>query len=173
MDKVYFQKLIYSGSSVTKGAVKETGADFSVYLSEVPFIMQKGMKDPASRDWPDEDGLDVFYGSPTPPIKDYDIEIDCMAKAESVEELRSEVDSFVSYLRGDDGAGNIFALYDTHCKAGRRNVRYQGFDEQHWHNYESDKEKFLEFKITMHVDDPRTNVSLSTGTDGTVTDLTW
>lgn len=173
MDKVYFQKLIYLGSSVTKETVKETVADFSVYLSEVPFILQKEMKAPASHDWPDEDGLDVFYDNSTPSIKDYDIDIACMAKAESVDALRSAVNGFISYLRGSDGKGNVFALYDTHCKAGRRNVRFTGFDEQHWYNYESDKDKVLEFKITMHVDDPRTEVSLSTGTDGVVTGITW
>lgn len=177
MDKVYFQKLTYLGATVTKGDVKETGANFSVYPSEVPFIMQGEMKDEAKRDWHDEDGIDVFYDNTKPPIKDYDLEIDCMAQAASVEALRSCVNNFISYLRGDDGKGNVFAIYDTHCKAGRRNVRFIEYENRSFYNYDSDDEKLISFKIKMHVDDPRTEVSLSTTTDSngnvTVTDLTY
>lgn len=177
MDKVYFQKLTYLGSSVTKGDVKETGADFSVYPSEVPFVMQGEMKEDAKRDWHDEDGIDVFYDNAVPPIKDYDLEIACMSKADSVEELRKNVNKFISYLRGDDGKGKVFAVYDTHCGTGRMNVRFLEFDEQEWYNWEGDDMKFLSFKLKFHVDDPRTEVSLKTSTakDGsvTVTDLTY
>lgn len=165
MDKVYFQKLTYLGASVTKGEVKETGADFSVYPSEIPFIMQGEMKDDAKRDWHDEHGIDAFYDNTEPPIKDYDLEIDCMAKAASVEALRKCVGDFVAYLRGDDGKGKVFAIYDTHCHAGRRNVRFLGYENQSYYNFDSDDEKFIAFKIKMHVDDPKTEVALATETD--------
>lgn len=170
MDKVYFQKLIYSGSSVTKDSVKETGADFSVYPQEVPFIMQAEMKESAKRDWHDEDGIDVFYGNPQPAIKDYDLEIECMAKSKTISDLRGIVNSFISYLRGDDGKGNVFAIFDTHCDAGRRNIRFMEYEDQSFYNFDSDDEKFISFKIKMHVDDPRTEVSLVSENDK-VTDL--
>lgn len=171
MDKVYFQKLIYSGTTVTKGTVRETGADFSVFLSKVPFIMEAEAKDPPKRDWPDEDGLDILYDNPNPPLKDYELELECMSKADNLATLRANVNAFLSYLRGDDGKGNVFAVYDTHCKAGRRNVRFQKAEEDAYYNCENDGELLLTFKIKLHVDDPRTEVSLSTttGSDGTIT----
>lgn len=165
MDKVYLQKLLYSGTTVSKGAVKETGADFSVYPSEVPFIAIGDTKDVAKRDWYDEDGLDVFYDS-APKLKDYDLEITCLAKAETVDGLRKNVNSFISYLSGGDGKGNVFALYDTHCGAGRRNVRFVSFSEDSYYNIdEIDNLKLLSFKIKMHVDDPRTEVTLGKAKD--------
>lgn len=172
MDKVYFQKLIYSGSSVTKDIVKETGADFSVYPQEVPFIMQAEMKEIAKRDWHDEDGIDVFYGNSGPSIKDYDLEIECMAKSKTISGLRGIINSFISYLRGDDGKGNVFAIFDTHCDAGRRNIRFVEYEDQSFYNLDSDDEKFISFKIKMHVDDPRTEVSLVSENDK-VTDLKY
>lgn len=170
MDKVYFQKLTYSGTSVSKGDVKETGADFSVFPQELPFIMQAEMKEDAKRDWHDEDGIDVFYGNSKPAIKDYDMEIDCMAKSESVASLRKTINNFISYLRGDDGKGNVFAIYDTHCDAGRKNVRFVEYEDQSFYNFDSDEEKLIAFKIKMHVDDPRTEVSI-VEENGKVTDL--
>lgn len=172
MDKVYLQKLTYSGTSVSKGDVKETVADFSVYLAEFPFIIMDGMKDVAKRDWYDEDGIDVFYDNGTPPLKDYDMDITCMAKADAVAELREKVSAFISYLRGDDGKGNVFAVYDTHCGAGRRNVRFVSVSQNAYYNIDMDDEKQLQFKVKLHVDDPRTEVTLVKGTDGeTVTEL--
>ena len=95
MDKVYFQKMIYSGTSYKKGDVKETVKDFSVYIQDVPFILLPDMKDVAKRDWHDEDGIDVFYNNSTPPAKDYDIEITCEAKSDDVSDLRNKVDTFI------------------------------------------------------------------------------
>jgi hypothetical protein len=45
MDKVYLQKMIYSGTSFTKDEVKETVKDFSVYIQDVPFIILSDMKE--------------------------------------------------------------------------------------------------------------------------------
>ena len=171
MDKVYFQKMIYSGASYKKGDVKETVKDFSVYIQEVPFILLSDMKEVAKRDWHDEDGIDVFYDNSNPPAKDYDIEITCEAKSDDVSDLRAKVDAFIKYITGSDGDGCVFAIYDTHCQAGRYNVRFSKVSQKVWFNMDSDDTKILVFQITMRVDNPRGNVSLVAESNGTVTDL--
>ena len=171
MDKVYFQKMIYSGTSYKKGDVKETVKDFSVYIQEVPFILLSDMKDVAKRDWHDEDGIDVFYNNSNPPAKDYDIEITCEAKSDDVSVLRDKVDAFIKYITGGDGKGCVFAIYDTHCQAGRYNVRFTKVSQKTWFNMDSDDTKILVFQITMHVDSPRSSVSLVMDKSGEVTDL--
>ena len=171
MDKVYFQKMIYSGASYKKGDVKETVKDFSVYIQEVPFILLSDMKEVAKRDWHDEDGIDVFYDNSNPPAKDYDIEITCEAKSDDVSDLRAKVDAFIKYITGSDGDGCVFAIYDTRCQAGRYNVRFSKVSQKVWFNMDSDDTKILVFQITMHVDNPRGNVSLVADSNGTVTDL--
>lgn len=170
MDKVYLQKMIYSGTSFTKDEVKETVKDFSVYIQDVPFILLSDMKDVAKRDWHDEDGIDVLYNN-KPTIKDYDMDIVCQAKSETVSELRNTVDAFLKYLTGDDGKGSVFAIFDTHSNAGRKNVRFSKVSQKTWFNMDSDDTKILVFQITMHVDDPRSKVSLTTDKGGNVTDL--
>lgn len=186
MEKVYLQKLIYSGSSHTLGELKETVADFDIYLSEVPFIpVGMELKEPATRDWNDEDGVDVFYAA-TPRMKDYDMEISCMAKANTLNStydengvllekgLRDIVDDFLKYLSGaEDGQGNVFAIYDTRNGAGRKNVRYLSVDPDVFYNEEGDEECFVSFKAKFHVDDPRTEVSLVYDSSGEVTSLTY
>lgn len=171
MDKVYLQKLIYSGTSFTKDAVKETTKDFSVYIEDVPFILLSDMKDDPKRDWHDQDGIDVFYDNKKPPIKDYDMDIVCEAKSDSIDDLRDKVDAFLKYMSGDDGKGKVFSIYDTHCKAGRTNVRFVKQSQKTWFNMDSDDTKILVFQITMHVDDPRTAVSLVTDENGNISDL--
>lgn len=171
MDKVYFQKMIYSGTSYKKGDVKETVKDFSVYIQDVPFILLSDMKDVAKRDWHDEDGIDVFYSNSNPPAKDYDIEITCEAKSDDVSDLRDKVDAFIKYITGGDGKGCVFAVYDTHCQAGRSNVRFLKVSQKTWFNMDSDDTKILVFQITMHVDAPRSSVSLVMDRSGEVTDL--
>lgn len=171
MDKVYFQKLIYSGTSYTKDTVKETVKDFSVYIQDVPFILLSDMKDVAKRDWHDEDGTDVFYGNKKPPLKDYDIDIVCQAKSDSISELRNNVDAFLKYLSGSDAKGNVFCIYDTHCGTGRSNVRFVKVSQKTWFNMDSDDSKILVFQITLHVDAPRSIVSLVKDGNDNVTDL--
>lgn len=161
MEKLYLQKLMYSGGVTTKGAVKETVADFNIYIESVGVILLGSeMKDPPKREWNDEDGIDVFYGA-KPPMKDYDLEINCMAKENTITDLRKAMTAFLSYLSGGDGSGNVFAIYDTYNSTGRRNVRFTGASPDVYYNLETDKEKFVKFKFKMHVDDPRTEVSLS------------
>jgi hypothetical protein len=104
-------------------------------------------------------------------MKDYDLDIVCQAKSNTVSELRNTVDAFLKYLTGDDGKGNVFAIYDTHCNAGRKNVRFSKVSQKTWFNMDSDDTKILVFQITMHVDDPRTIVSLVNDEKGNVTDL--
>ena len=101
MDKVYLQKLIYNGTAFTKDAVKETTKDFSVYIEDVPFILLSDMKEDPKRDWYDQDGIDVFYDNKKPPIKDYDMDIVCEAKSDSIDDLRDKVDAFLKYMSGD------------------------------------------------------------------------
>lgn len=170
MDKVYLQKMIYSGTSFTKDEVKETVKDFSVYIQDVPFILLSDMKDVAKRDWHDEDGIDVLYNN-KPTMKDYDMDIVCQAKSETVSELRDTVDAFLKYLTGDDGKGSVFAIFDTHSNAGRKNVRFFKVSQKTWFNMDSDDTKILVFQITMHVDSPRSKVSLTTDKGGNVIDL--
>lgn len=171
MDKVYFQKLITSGNTVTKDSIKETVKDFSVYIGEVPFILLSDMKDVAKRDWHDEDGIDVFYGEGTPKIKDYDMEITCQAKSESVSDLRSKVDAFLNYLSGGDGKGNVFAIYDTHCEAGLSNIRFVKVSQKTWFNMDADDTKILMFQVTFHVDAPRSRVNVVQKSNGEVVGL--
>lgn len=173
MEKVYLQKQIFSGTSVSKGTLHETVADFSIYISDVPFLpIGAEMKDPASRDWHDEDGLDVFYTA-SPPMKDYDLELSCMAKGTTIAALRSSVDSFLQYLSGSDGLGSVFLLYDTRSATGRQHVRYVSASTDVFYNEDSDTELFLSFKVKFHVDDPRTLVSpvYSVSSPATVTGL--
>lgn len=172
MDRIFLQKTTYAGMSVVNGGVVDISAKYGIYPSEAPFLVMGDMKDAAKRDWPDEDGIDVFYGNATPPMKDYDIEITCMAKADSVEALRTNINSFIAFIKGDDGKGNVFMMYDEHCRSGRQKVRFVSFDEQSYYNLDMDDEKQLTFKVKFHVDDPRSVVAPSYGVDGkTVTGL--
>lgn len=50
-------------------------------------------------------------------------------------------------------------------------MRFTKVSQKTWFNMDSDDTKILVFQITLHVDSPRSNVSLVTDDNGNVTDL--
>ena len=57
------------------------------------------------------------------------------------------------------------------CQGGRSNERFIKVSQKTWFNMDSDDTKILVFQTTMHVDAPRSSVSLVMDRSGEVTDL--
>lgn len=113
-------------------------------------------------DWHDQDGEDGF----TPdiiPIKSYDMEIGLSYKGE-LDVCYTNISTFLNYLDGIDGTKALLKIYSVFNGFGRQNVTYK--DCSDFEFVKDNEGEHLQFKITLHVADPRTEIRPVYSTDG-------
>lgn len=147
--KIYMQK---EGEG---SELKETIADFGLYLMEIPFIMFSSTKKLVEREWPGEDGKDVYVPKRLD-TEAYTLKIKFGYKG-GPGETNKAIKAFWNYLTGNDGSGVYMKIYCDYNTVGRRHVRFSGipgepiFVRDEWGD-------FMVFDVNLNVDDPITDV---------------
>jgi hypothetical protein len=159
--RTFIQQLEYNGTSYTKGSVVDMYDEFGMGVEVFPFKDKPEAKAVASRDWPDEHGLDTYIPSGGLYIKDYDLDVDIICYG-SLSDLHNRISRFFDFINGENTNGSPrLAIYDEHVSQGRKDVRYVKNENTLWHHIDGESEKIAEFKVTFHVDDPHTEVTPS------------
>lgn len=183
--KIYIQQLAYDGISYTSGKPIDTLDKFNIVCEECPFILFPESKEPSSRNWVDEDGLDEYIPQYLP-LKEYDINIKFLynrvRNGQTVTDntIRSDIKSFISFLYGRSGSGITgdtvqsarLAIWSEDTGIGRKDIRVKKVHNSLFYHTRYDDEVICEFEITFQVNDPATDVNPQY-TDGIVTQLVW
>jgi hypothetical protein len=125
-----------------------------------PFVLMPKPKEPYKTEWFDQDGdseftANMFYEAMEISVGFY-IKAYSSANATAVHTLRSQVESFFSYIR--DGE---FKIYDSYTDFGRKSVRYAGYEEG---KFKSRKDwASATFTVKFKINDPVTKVKLLNG----------
>ncbi len=151
---------IYIQSEADGAAVKETIADYGMYCMDFPFKLLDNMKSPTSRSWYDEDGDDEYIPDGGLKAEAYKTTVKFGYKGEkgTAPKVARE---FLSYLR----TAGLMKIYCEYGDIGRKGVRLSevGDDAELIQGADGD---LLVFKVTFKVNDPVTDVTLKTGSDG-------
>lgn len=169
---IYFQRFSYDGSSYTAGTFFNPQTENNVYCRSISMSPMQEMKELATLDWPGMDGTDVYVpgeitGNGRPRRKSYDIEISFIWEG-SDELWRSVMGTMITYMRG----GRL-AYYDEYSKIGRKDLTMKRYETESLFRNDTDSTSIMCMKFTFAVNDPVTDVSCVTNSQGTVIRLTW
>lgn len=132
--------------------IKDTLADYGIYVKHVPFILFPKLKEPYSHSWYDEDGDDEYIPT-TPRYESYNMTIDFVYKG-AVNTANSNIKSFLEFL-----VGGYLTIYDEYTGIGRQKIRYvEVGDDASLYRRGND---VVEFNVTFKVNDPNTQVTLA------------
>lgn len=188
MYNTYIQQIKPNGSSYSKGSVVNLLTKYNIACQEFPFKKHPKIKELATNDWFDEDGLEVYMPD-TPKVSHYDIDVTFLCKgvatgtgvsARTAEQnLRDNVGAFIDFLRGrakgastDTVQSARLAIYDEYVGMGRKDVVATEIDNQLFYIRDTAVDALAQFKVKFTVYDPVTEVTPVTaqGSD-IVTDL--
>ena len=158
--------------------VMESVSSWGVYCCDIPFILVVDMKEPAKRDWYDEDGTDEYIPADGLKADSYTMKVKfgCKPRVTGSGQnavthgVRENVGAFLTYLRE---AGNM-KMYSSWTGIGRQNVRLKSVDDNATWEVDasgggraslSDREgekvdAMLVFEVEFKVNDPVTDVVL-------------
>lgn len=170
--KTYIQQLAYNGQEYTKGTVVELLESFGIICMDIPFKMFPERKDLPTRDWPEEDGLDVYVPSVIP-MKSYDLDVKFLCKG-SKSNIRGNITSFIKFLYGrNSGAvGGRLAIYNEYTGKGRKDLVVSKVEDDLLYITDEDPDCVAQLSVTFTVYDPVTDVTLTTATENGVTTVT-
>lgn len=153
--KLYIQQQTYNGSTYTDvGSLTDTQASFNVVCKEFPFKALPEVKDPASRDWHDEDGEDIFVPSGGLKVKAYDMDVTFLYVGTQAN-MASELNLFIKFIRGrNSGGASLLAVYDEYTQTGRRGVYVKEVSDDFLLYDDVNTEVVGEFKVKFRVTDP-------------------
>lgn len=170
--KTYIQQSTFNGTSYTKGDVVDIYATYGILCQDFPFKMFPSAKPLASRDWPDEDGADVYVPS-TRAIASYDVEVTFLYVG-TESDIRTNVKNFLKFLygRNADATGPRLIIYNEYLAMGRKDVTVEEVSNEMFDLGNNDPDAIASFKVKFMVNDPTTEVT-PTISSGVVTDLTF
>lgn len=146
--KVYLQ-------SETDGVMVETVSAYGMYCMDIPFKMAAKAKEPASRNWNDEDGIDEYIPSTGLRLASYemDIKFGCKGNKGSVNKNLSD---FIAFLKK-----GYMKMYCDYTQIGRQHVRFVELsdDAELVRDINGD---ILVIKVKFVVSDPVTKITLKT-----------
>lgn len=194
--KFYIQQLKYDGSTYEKGDFVETYTQWGVVCKEFAFAYLPEPKSIVTRDWPGEDGLEVYVPE-RPRAKEYDVDAEFIIKgndsdddATATSAMITNIKGFIDFLYGknweeseedasdesddDSGTGGVrLAIYDTYTQTGRKDVLVKKISTDAFEVQSGGNSAVIVLKIQFTVYDPATEVTLETTAGGVVTGLTW
>jgi len=150
-------------------AVWDSVSKWGVYCREIPFKLLDKVKAPAKRTWNDEHGDDEYIDETNGLyVEGYTMKLELGCKAQDTvvsnvvvrtakENVRDNVRAFLKYLR-ESGMMNI---YFTYTKTGRRYVRLDSVGDNATWKQGDEGWWFLIFEVTLKVNDPVTDVTLT------------
>jgi hypothetical protein len=171
--RTYIQQLHYDGTTIIRGSVVDIYETYHIAVETFPFKIMPEVKPIATRDWPDEDGVDAYYGRKRQ-MKDYDMDVVFLYKG-THKTMKSDLQSFIYFLNGRnaDAIGYMLAIYDEHVQLGRKNIRVEKISNDLYLDDDSDSETLAKFSVTFHVDDPVTDVYPQYSGIGVIEKLNW
>lgn len=162
MDK-YFR--IYLQGESDDAAVKDTIADFGMYVSENPFKPCDAVKEPTKRNWHDEDGDDEYIAADGLKMASYENKVKFLFKGDAFD-ATEKTKAFVDYLR----MTGLMKMYCEFNQIGRQHVRLKSIDPELCRDVNDGD--ILTLSVTFKFNDPVTDITiLSTDTDGKPTQL--
>ena len=138
-------------------SVKDSFEDFGMVCTDVPLIVGEETKELPSRDWPDEDGEDVFVPDALQ-LAAYDWKIEMCYKGDR-DTCYTKMKAFRDYLTGRDGSGALMKVYSPYTKEGRQNVYLKKIETDDF--WRSNVDEVSTFTLTLRVTDPATDVQLA------------
>ncbi len=145
----------YSGSQVI-----DTLEQFNVACQEFPYKNLPEIKDLPKRDWPDENGEDIYIPSSGLRFKAYDIDVK-MLYVGTESNMSTQIKSFIDFLYGRNTGGNpSLTIYDEYTKTGRQGVIVTNVDNELFVYDDVNTEAIAQFKVKFRVTDPINNVVL-------------
>lgn len=160
--KFLIQQQTYDGSTYTDvGSVIDTQEEYFVVCSECPFKILPTTKELAKRDWPDEDGEDVFIPADGLKFKAYDLEVKFLYVG-SKENMSIDLNSFIGFIYGRNEDGSpLLAIYDEYTQQGRQGVYVLEVNNEFLAYDDANDGVVGEFKVKFRVTDPVTQVVLT------------
>lgn len=160
--KFLIQQLTYDGTTYTSvGNVVDTYKTFKVVCQECPFKLLPEPKEPAKRDWLDEDGEDVYIPTGGFKFKSYELAVKFLYVGKK-SAMKQDLKTFVDFLYGRNTGGKpLMAVYDEYTQIGRRGLYVKDVDNELLFHSDSDTDVIAQFKVTFVVTDPVTEITLS------------
>ena len=138
--------------------VFESVSQWGIWCKDIPFRVFGKVKEPAKRQWPDEHGDDEYISSDGLYLEAYEMKVEfACKKTESLTDVRVAVGNFLEYLR----SAGMMKLYSSYTRIGRQNVRLSSVDDNAKWKVQ-DGVEYLIFSVTFKVNDPKTDVILTT-----------
>lgn len=173
----YVQQLKYNGTTYTSGSVVDLLDKFNIICQDFPFKKFPETKDLPERDWPDEDGADVYIPD-TIPMKAYTMDVDFLYVG-THQNIMTDISDFIGFLcgrvkgsSGDSVQSGRLAIYNEHTGIGRKDVYVTKVDNELFYDSDADPDAVAKFKVTFKVCDPVTDVSPTTSTSNGQTIVT-
>ena len=157
--RVYIQQLAFDGESYRKGPVIDLLSKFNIACMEFPFKIFPEAKDLPVREWPGEDGRDVYIPSKIP-MKNYDLEVEFVYKG-TEKTIAKDITDFIEFIygRNAEAVGGSLAIYDEYVRLGRKDVHVLSVDNTAYSCDDIDPDAVASFKVKFGVEDPTTKAT--------------
>ena len=144
--------------------VKDSIADFGMYVSESPFKPCDSVKEPAKREWHDEHGDDEYIGKDGLYMAAYENKVKFMFHGDAFG-ANEKCKDFIDYIR----KSGMMKMYCDFNRIGRQHVRLKDIDPNLYRD--PDNEDLLVLSITFTFNDPVTDVKLIKDAQGSISYL--
>lgn len=164
---LYIQQTHFDGLTYTKGQVVDVGDEFGVVCKEFSEMIMPEAKPLATRDWPGNDGLEVYV----PKVvrsREFELETEFgIAGDPSMDDEEATLDAqnrrkhFIKFLYGRNAGavGARLAIYDEHSGLGYKDVTVKKVSPMESFRQSGGNEAIYIFKVTFTVHDPVTEVT--------------
>ena len=160
----YIQQISNSVTFYEKGTVVDLLKTFNIVCQDFPFVKNPRSKGIPARDWPDEDGVDV-YVPPTLPLKDYELDVTFLYVG-TEPNIRADISSFIDFIYGrkkgsdaDTVQSGRLAVYNEYVGMGRKDIVVSDVDNEIFYCTDSDPDALAMFKVKFKVYDPTTEIT--------------
>lgn len=174
----YIQQIKFNGKNYSKGSVVDLKESFKIICQDFPFKKNPKSKDLPSRDWYDEDGLDVYVPEKLP-MKHYDIEVFFLYVG-TKSNIRTDISNFIDFIYGrakadvnDTVKSGRLAVYNEYVGMGRKDIVVAELSNELFHCSESDPDAVAKIKVKFTVYDPTTIVTPVESSSGKVIELNF
>ncbi len=146
--------------------VCESVSTWGIFCKDIPFKMFDKVKEPAKRSYYDQHGDDEYISPNGLLLEAYTMKVELACKkigegnsfdSAAVNDVRVKVGAFLSYLK----TSGMLKVYSSHTRIGRQNVRLESVGEGGTWMTDDDGNEFLIFEVILKVNDPDTDVVLS------------
>lgn len=148
-------------------AVVDSLSAFGFVASEVPWPDVETCA-VATREWPGEHGEDAYISPVGLTLKAYDLSVEFYYKGE-VESAYPAYKTLRDYLIGADGRGAALKIFDPYWNIGRRRVWAKKIGDPT--PARTNIDEFLSVKVTFHVSDPTTDLTVGLNARGEIINL--